>query len=257
MDSASAIPTRLPQRRRFIAFHHWDRNFYLAFIALCWLGVVMGFEGAVSKRYTGHADYVAPPILVIHAFAFIAWMLLISAQVLLIRNGKPKLHMRLGLIGFALVPVMALSAFFSEVYHQRFYFAHPPNSQAAFILPIFYVLGFTCLASVALGVRRNPGAHKRLILLATTIIVGAAYARWWGDGLARAFGDGLAGMLVNTYAGTNLLLLGIVAYDWLTRGRLHRVCEIAVPAILAGELATSFIYHSPRWLPIARLAIDH
>ena len=111
------------------------------------------------------------------------------------------------------------------------------------------------MATAALATRKNPGAHKRLILLATTIIVGAAYTRWWGEGLYQLFGDSLAGMILNTYTGTNLIMLGALSYDWWTRRRLHRVYEIAVPAILAGEIATTFIYHSPSWLPIARLAI--
>ena len=256
VEPAAAAELRQPRRRRFLAFHRWDRNFFLTFLALCWLGVLMGFKPAVMKRYTGQADYPAPLILQIHAVAFSAWLALLTTQIGLIRSGRPKLHMRLGLIGFALVPVMAVSAFFSEVYSQRFYFAHPPNSQAFFILPIFYVIAFTSLATSALALRSNPPAHKRLILLATTIIVGAAYARWWGEALSRMVGDGLGGMLVNTYAGTDLLLLGAVAYDWITRKRLHAVYEIAVPAILAGEIATTFIYHSPRWLPIAHLAVQ-
>ena len=253
--SASGSIT-LPARRRFIAFHKWDRNFFLAFIALCWLGVLMGFEPAVTKRFAGHADYPAPLILQIHAFAFSAWLLLLTTQIGLIRNGAARVHMKLGLAGFALVPVMAVSAFFSEVYSQRFYFAHPPNSQAFFILPIFYVIAFTTLATSALAMRGSPPAHKRLIFLATTIIVGAAYTRWWGTALYNMFGDGYGGMLLNSYTGTNLLLLYAVGYDWFTRGRLHRVYEIGVPAILLGEIATTLIYHSPRWLPIAHLAIQ-
>ena len=258
MDSADALhpPATEVFRRRFIAFHKWDRNFFLAFLAACWLGVIMGFIPAVTKRYTGHADYPAPPILKIHAAAFTGWMLLLTTQILLIRNTQPKLHMKLGLVGFALIPVMAVSAFFSEVYSQRFYFAHPPNSQAFFILPIFYVLSFTTLATAALANRANPPAHKRLILLATTMIVGAAYARWWFPTMILWVGDGLGGMLIYTYAGTNLLLAAALTYDWVTRRRVHRVYEIAVPAILASEIATTVIYHSPRWLPIAHLAIQ-
>ena len=255
VEPIAAAALQQPRRRRFLGYHRWDRNFFLTFLALCWLGVLMGFKPAVMKRYTGHADYPAPLILQIHAVAFSAWLALLTAQIALIRSGRPRVHMALGLAGFALVPVMAVSAFFSEVYSQRFYFAHPPNSQAFFILPIFYVIAFTSLATSALAMRSNSPAHKRLILLATTIIVGAAYARWWWPTLIQWVGDGLIGMLVNTYAGTNMLLIFAVSYDWLTRGRLHRVYEIGVPAILLGEIATTFIYHSPHWLPIAHLAI--
>ena len=89
------------------------------------------------------------------------------------------------------------------------------------------------------------------------MIVGAAYGRWWGDPLFKMFGDGPIGMLINTYAGAEMLMLVAATYDWRTRGRLHPVYEFGIPAILLGQIATTLIYHSPRWLPIARLVIDH
>jgi uncharacterized membrane protein len=247
-----AVAPRQP--RRFIAFHKYDRNFFLTFLALCWLGVVMGFIPAATKRFAGHADYPAPLILEIHALAFSAWMALLTAQIGLIRVRRPQLHMKLGLVAFVLIPIMAVSAFLSEIYSQRFRVADPAE-RPFFIIAIFYVIAFTSLASTAVAARKNPAAHKRLILLATTIIVGAAYGRWWGTALYNLFGDGYGGMLIYTYAGTNLLLAGALGYDWLTRGHLHRVYEIAVPAILAGEIATTLIYHSPGWVPIARLVV--
>jgi uncharacterized membrane protein len=255
LEPGAPIAPQHPRRRRFVVYHKWDRNFFLTFLALCWLGVLMGFEPALAKRAAGHAEYPAPLILQIHAVAFSCWLALLTVQIGLIRMHRPRLHMKLGLIGFALVPIMAVTAFFSEVYSQRFHFAHPPNSQAFFIIAIFYVVGFTTLATAALSSRAKPAAHKRLSLLATTIIVGAAYTRWSGNALYEAFGDGLGGMLINTYTPTNLLMAGAVAYDLWTRRRLHPVYEVAVPLILLGEIATTFIYHSPRWLPIAHLAI--
>ena len=117
------------------------------------------------------------------------------------------------------------------------------------------MLSFGSLATAALVARRNPAAHKRLILLATTVIVGAAYDRWWGDALTAAFGDGLGGMLINEYLATDLILFGAVAYDFYTRGRIHRVYEIAVPIILVLQIATTIIYHSAKWLPVANFLV--
>jgi FtsH-binding integral membrane protein len=245
----------LPKRKRFVAHHRSDRTFFLLFLAACWLGVVMGFTPAVAKRWAGHADYPAPLILQVHAFAFTSWLLLLTAQIGLVRVRRVLVHQTLGLVGFALVPLMAVTALAAEVYSQRFHVAHPPNNFAFFILPIFYALGFAVLAGLALFRRRDPAAHKRLILLATTVIVGAAYARWWGDALTARFGDGYVGMLVNSFAGTDLLLFGAALYDFATRGRLHRVYEIGVPAILLCEIATSFVYHSPAWLPVAAVLV--
>ena len=87
------------------------------------------------------------------------------------------------------------------------------------------------------------------------MIVGAAYDRWWGDALTQAFGDGLGGMLINEFAITDLIIFAALAYDYATRGRIHKVYEIAVPLILLVEIATTIIYHSPRWLPVATFLV--
>lgn len=235
----------------FAPYHRSDRNFHLAFLLAAWLGVLMGFVPPLAKRAGGLADFPAPLILHLHAVAFMGWMVLLSAQILLVRAGRTALHRKLGLVGVALIPVMALSGYFAEVYSQRFYLAHPPDSQAFFILPIYYVIAFPALATAALLARRDPPLHKRLLLLATTLIVGAAYARWWGDALTDALGDGFLGFIGNSFTGTHLLLLGAVGYDVATRGRPHPIYWAAVPAILAAELIVSWIYHAPAWLPVA------
>src|SRR5947209_7473832 len=247
------LPAGLPARgrRRFIAFHKWDRNFFLIFVLVCWLGVVMGFAHPVMDRINGHPRFAAPLILKIHATAFVGWLILLTTQVLLVRTRRTALHMKLGILGMVLVPVMAVSAYFSEIYTQRWHLTQGKDNFAFFIVPVLDVLGFTVLATTALVFRKNPAAHKRLILLATTIIVGTGYSRWWGDGLAAAFGDGLGGMLVNTYAGADLILAGALGYDFWSRGRLHRVYEIVVPAILLSQITATLVYHSPAWLAVA------
>ena len=53
-ELAASGPASIPaRRRRFVAFHKSDRNFFLVFLAICWLGVLMGFEPAVAKRIAG------------------------------------------------------------------------------------------------------------------------------------------------------------------------------------------------------------
>lgn len=248
----TVMPAAVSSKRpRFTAFHKADRNFFLIFLLICWLGVIMGFAPPAMQRFSGHARFPAPLILKIHAVAFSSWLALLTAQILLVRTRNTRLHMKLGMVAVALIPIMAVSAYLSEIYTQRWHLAHPPNNFAFFIMPIFWVATFTLLATAALIARRNPSAHKRLILLATTMIVGAAYGRWWGDALTRWFGDGIGGMLINTYTATNLIILGALGYDLWTRGRLHKVYQTLVPAILIAEIGTTLIYHSPAWLPIA------
>ncbi len=117
------------------------------------------------------------------------------------------------------------------------------------VFPAFALAGL-------LFARRDPAAHKRLILMATTVIVGAAYARWWGERLTGAFGDDYVGMVINSFTGTNLILAAAVAYDMFTRGKLHRVYLIGIPIILASQVLSSWIYHSEWWPPTSRVLIE-
>lgn len=236
----------------FRPFHAWDRSFFLAFLAVCWLGVVMGFAPAVGARLQGDAAYPAPLILHLHAASFVGWLFLLTSQTMLIRARRLAAHRGMGLIGAALVPVMVISGIVAERYSQRFHVVGDPENLRFFIIPIFYTVAFGVLASAALLLRRDPATHKRLILLATTTIVGAAYARWWGEDLAAIVGDGFWGKIVETFTGTNAILLLAMAYDQLTRGRVHAAYLIAAPALVTSELAVSYVYHLDGWPAVAR-----
>lgn len=232
-----------------------ERNFFLGFVVVAWLGVILGFAPPSWGRINGQADYPAPLVLHAHAMLYTGWMVLLTAQVWLIRTQRRAIHRRLGVIAAAMIPAMVLTGFFAEVHSQRFYLGHPPNSQAFFIIPIFYVVAFGILATLALLRRGDPAGHKRLIYLATTIIVGAAWTRTIGPPLAQAFGDGYFGMIVNTFTSTNLLLAALALHDWRSLGRLHPVLATAIPVLLLCELAVSWIYHAAGWLPIARAIV--
>lgn len=243
-------------RRPFSPLHAGDRGFFAAFLVACWMGVLFGFYGASSARFSGHADYPAPPILVGHAILFSAWLALLTAQILFVRAKRLRLHKKLGRFAIPLVPLMVYSAVAAELHSQRFYIQRHDDDLHFFILPLFYAASFGILATWALLVaKRDPVSHKRLILLATTVIVGAAYARWWGNELTTIFGDGFWGMLLNTFTGTNLLLGAAVGYDIGTRRRVHRTYLIVVPAMLFSELICSYVYHADWWMPIARQLI--
>jgi hypothetical protein len=240
----------------FAPFHRRDRAFFAGFLAVCWIGVFFGFFPASSARLMGRADYPAPLILHIHVVAFLGWLALLTMQVVLVRTRRTILHKKIGPLGFFLIPIMAYSGVAAELYSQRFYLQRNDEGLDFFILPLFYVAAFTLFSTVALvTARRDSAAHKRLVLIATTVIVGAAYARWWGVSLTEAFGDGYWGMLLNTFAGTNLILAVAVAYDLVTRGRIHHAYLVGVPIIVAGQLACSWIYHADWWPPIARAII--
>ena len=236
----------------FAAWHRWDRQFFLLYVLCAWAAIFVGFYPAVSDRYLGKADYPAPFILQLHVFTFTAWLCLLTAQILLVRIGRRNIHKLLGISGVAMVPILVVTGIGAEIVSQRFYSPKYPENLQFFIAPLVQMFVFLFCATMALALRKDSPAHKRLILLGTSMILVAAYNRWWGEGLYQLFGDGFWGMIVHNFAGPNMLMAMLVAYDAVTRHRIHWVYKTLVPSILFAELATSYIYHHPAWPPIVK-----
>jgi hypothetical protein len=70
--------------------------------------------------------------------------------------------------------------------------------------------------------------------------------------LYERVGDAFRGTIVHTYAGTCLLLLLMVAYDFATRRRIHPALLSATAILLACQLLVSWAYHGHWWPPVAR-----
>jgi hypothetical protein len=238
--------------REFAPWHRWDRNFALLFVLAAWTAVLIGFYPAVSGRWRGEADYPAPAILQIHVFSFVGWLCLLTAQVMLIRIARVRWHMRLGALGACLIPVLVVTGIGAEAYSQRFYSPQFPANLRFFAFPLMTMLSFVIAGAAAVLLRADSPAHKRLMLLATALILEAAYNRWWGDPIYQALGDGYFGTLVRNCAGPDLLIAGLIAYDLATRRHVHRALTIAAPLVLIGQLAATAAYHSEWWPPLVR-----
>ncbi len=77
----------------FAPAHKWDRTFFLAFAAMAWLSIVMGFGPTVNGQLTGQSPF--PHVIVhVHAVVFSGWLALFTAQILLIRSRRLDLHRR-------------------------------------------------------------------------------------------------------------------------------------------------------------------
>ncbi|HEV7313072.1 hypothetical protein [Sphingopyxis sp.] len=231
----------------FAAWHRADRAFFLSFIAMSWLGVAMGFAPQIAKRFGGTADYPAPAMLEIHVWAFFAWMAILTVQALLIGARRHDLHRLLGLSIVILVPVMTVSAIAAEIHSQRFYAPRDPENARFFALPLTSMILFAGTATLAFVKRGYPAAHKRLILLATAVILSAAFGRWWGEPIGMTLGDGYGGIILGNWAGTIALIVAAALFDIATRGRVHPVLLWGGGAYALAFAAAAVAYHSDWW----------
>src|SRR6202012_4041764 len=82
------------------------------------------------------------------------------------------------------------------------------------------IVAFAGLTGAGLLLRGVSSAHKRLMLLGLIYISDAGFTRYLDNFAAAPLGDSVFGNAVGIYLGSDLLLLGLGAYDLETRGRL-------------------------------------
>ena len=241
----------------FAPYHKWDRTFFLAFAAMAWVSIVMGFGPGVKGQLTGQSPF--PHWIVhVHAVVFSGWLVLFTVQAWLIRSRRLDIHRKLGLSAAGMVPVMVILGIATTLVSRRVNFQAGHNEMLAFmIVPLTDMLLFPVLAVPALLLRKDPSAHKRLILLATASLLPASFGRWIGPWMLAQFGDGFFGLMAQAYSGSNAMILAAMAYDRVTRGRIHPIYLLALPGILAVQAITAAIYQWTGWLPLAQRIIGN
>ena len=84
-----------------------DRNAFLLFTTLVWVGVLSGF-GTDSFNHVSKYGLDYPLIVHFHAVAFVGWLVLFTVQVALIRTARADIHRRLGIAGAVLAAMMVV-----------------------------------------------------------------------------------------------------------------------------------------------------
>jgi hypothetical protein len=226
--------------------HAWDRNFFLLYIGLIWVGILAGFVPEIVRHVSSGA---APfPIIVhIHAVFFVGWLLFLTSQEWLIRNRRVRLHRRLGVAGAVLASLMVIVGWATALTVQSFQLGSPGDNPAFLSVQLIDMIEFGALVAAAIGARNHPSAHKRLILLATISLADAGFSRWVGAWHYGHLGEGFWPFFFEFFGASALLIFGIGAYDLVTRQRLHPAYVLGAAWIFVGQLSASWLYYQPGW----------
>jgi hypothetical protein len=249
MTAASMVERDAPPKP-FAPQHKWDRNFFLAVVALIWLGILMGFGGDILDHVRLHKP-AYPLVVHIHAAAYVGWLVLLTAQIWLIRSRNIALHRRLGVLGAPWLGVMVvLGLAVTYVVDRQAYRLPHPHPQFMSI-QLMSLLDIVLLVGGGLWLRKLSSAHKRLILLGTLSIASAGFSRWLGGPISQALGDGFWATFAALYVGNDLLILAIGAYDLVTRRRLHPAYAAGAAWIFVSQLIAVWLFFSPWWRTVA------
>ena len=235
-----------------------ERFFYSGMGALLLATVVAGFARTFFlKPWFPEHQHLAPPepFFLVHGAFFAAWFALLAVQPLLVAGGNRALHRRLGTWGAALAVAMVVLGIVGALIAARRpggFIGVPLPPLQFLVVPFAAVLLFGVFVALAVAWRGDPQAHKRLMLLASISLAEAAVAR-----LPFAFLT--AASPVPFFQAMELLtlalLLPMVGWDLLSRGRLHAVTLWGGVALVASMPLRAAVSATDGWLALARWAV--
>ncbi|HUA26093.1 MAG TPA: hypothetical protein VMA54_18330 [Steroidobacteraceae bacterium] len=206
----NTIVSRLPAERRF----------YVSAAVGITVVVLAGFSVDVDLL---HSMSRLTTLVRLHGAVMLAWIALFVTQTVLIARWRVDWHRRLGIFGAALAAAVLITGSATSIVASRLGGEHLPSGmppQLFLARSLFLLLAFAILVSSAIALRGESGWHKRLMLLATIVLLDAALARF-----------------INVYTNwdldpaiaRDLFVILCVAIDTWRYRRLH-------PAFLAGAL---------------------
>lgn len=148
----------------------------------------------------------------IHGLLFLCWFIMLIVQPVLIRKKQYKWHRLIGQFSYFLVPLIVISIFFIA---REFYETAPATVTysrriAGLYVPFYQILSFVTFYGLAIYHRKNSAYHMRYMIVTALAVYGAALKRafivWMGVSAPNGF--------LYTFICTDLILLGLIFYDW-------------------------------------------
>lgn len=195
-----------------------ERRFYSGMAVLLAVIVLLGFTPTYFLRPLFRSTALTP-IIHLHGIVYSLWIVLLVVQTRLVAAGRTDIHRRLGMSGFVLAVLMELFGILvaiaaaNEGDHIK-----GMTPQGTMAIQMTSMVVFPVLIGTALYLRRQPAAHKRLMMLATIAIMNAAFLRVLRQCCSFIpISNVMAGYLM-----VDVMVLVMFLHDWRTQGRIHR-----------------------------------
>jgi len=216
------------------------RPFYIGVSLLMGLIAIVGFW----PTYFGPlvSGTISQPLLIhLHATVFSGWLVLFLAQVALAASGRVEWHMRLGRIGIGygvLVVIVGLLTGISRAAHRV---ELGLDGERLLFVAVADMTVFSAFFGAAIAWRGTPRLHKRLMMVAATMVLVAAASR-------MTF---LPVLQMRQAVWISPILLAM-AYDFRAQRLIHPVYLIGLAAFFVRALSPGVLADTDTWSAIAR-----
>ncbi|MDB5239595.1 MAG: hypothetical protein JWP57_220, partial [Spirosoma sp.] len=220
---------------------HRVRYFFVAMAVLFPIITFLGFFPSLQDLNAGSMK--VHWLTHVHSAIMTSWIVVFLAQAILAAKGNLKFHRRLGLVSVVLGVLVCLAMVTTSVH---FLIAnHPPERSFLFdlvLIEIYEIASFGLFFTWGIQVRtKDPSSHKRLLMLATFVLLTAAVDRiHWLPSLGMEHPS-------ITFVYLDMLLIPLFFYDFFTFRRIHRTTWIGSAVIIMLQLSVNTVFGSPLW----------
>lgn len=218
------------------------RWFYLGFGIYCLAAVFVGFSTTyILPLSSGTFD--GPVIVHLHGAVALGWVALFFVQTTLVRNNRSRVHRKLGYAGIPVAVGVLVTGVGTAIWATKRDLA---ASSFALTIPIgtlTSLLIFTAFVVYAVAMRRRPDWHKRLMMLATVVVLWPAFFRFRHLVPWVPHPDIWLGLVL-----ADLPILVAAARDRIIYGHVHPVWKIFGTLLIAEQsLEALFLFETPLW----------
>jgi hypothetical protein len=221
-----------------------ERHFHAG---MAWLFVIVAVAGFAPRSLAIVSGMMPSPPLVVHLHAAVmaSWVSLLAVQATLSLAGRMDLHRKWGAASQVVAPLVLIMLIAITVIRQNAAAGTPagPIVNNILLVQIRSIVLFPIFFIWALRTRRtDPEMHKRMMLLATLMLLDAAIARmsWLPyNEFPKRY------LAVHIYL--LLLLVPALLHDLIRRERIHRAWVWGLALTLPWVVATEFLWGSHGW----------
>jgi len=217
---------------------------------MAWAGALIAAIG-FSRRYwlpLAAGTFHAPAIVHLHGTVTFTWVAFLIVQTTLVATGRTAFHRSLGMAGIALGTLRVFTASEVAILQLARELKEGGPSPREFVATL---LSLPLLVAGLLGVGianvARPEIHKRLMMLASFVVLTPALARiiqLMDASLSRLARNDLAGLA------SDALILVAITYDTRSRGRPHPAYLVGGACILLVQVATLSIRATSTWFGV-------
>lgn len=231
------------------------RRAHYFFVAMAVLAAIVALIGFASTFFVPMArgSFAGSPAIYVHAVATFGWIALFVLQPSLIRAGAYDIHVRTGVLGAVLALAVAITGVQVGVFAAERDLAAGvgPTAISTIVGVVTGMTMFLALVAAGIAFRAKPDTHKRLMLLATIVVLWPAWFRF-----RHYFPDVPRPDIWFALVAADSLIVIAALRDKLVLGRVHPVWLFVGSLVIIEHTFEALMFDTPAWRAVAQAVFD-